>query len=58
MAAILPHRAGGRVGNSSHHGQVKAVIATSAFGMGLDIPDIRLVVHWQHPSGRAFPGML
>lgn len=28
---------------------IDAVIATSAFGMGLDIPDIRLVVHWQHP---------
>jgi ATP-dependent DNA helicase RecQ len=28
---------------------VSALIATSAFGMGLDIPDIRLIVHWQHP---------
>ena len=28
---------------------INAVIATGAFGMGLDIPDIRLVVHWQHP---------
>ena len=28
---------------------INAVIATSAFGMGLDIPNIRLIVHWQHP---------
>ncbi len=28
---------------------INTVIATGAFGMGLDIPDIRLVVHWQHP---------
>src|SRR6266705_6299926 len=25
------------------------VICTNAFGMGLDVPDVRLVVHWQHP---------
>ncbi len=27
-----------------------AVICTSAFGMGLDLPDVRLVVHWQCPA--------
>jgi superfamily II DNA helicase RecQ len=26
------------------------VICTNAFGMGLDVPDVRLVVHWQHPT--------
>ena len=26
------------------------MICTSAFGMGIDIPDIRLVFHWQHPA--------
>jgi RecQ family ATP-dependent DNA helicase len=29
---------------------VDRIICTSAFGMGLDIPNIRLVIHWQHPS--------
>jgi len=26
------------------------MICTSAFGMGIDIPDIRIVFHWQHPA--------
>jgi ATP-dependent DNA helicase RecQ len=30
--------------------EVDRVICTSAFGMGLDIPNVRMVIHWQHPS--------
>jgi ATP-dependent DNA helicase RecQ len=26
------------------------IICTNAFGMGLDVPDVRLIVHWQHPA--------
>lgn len=29
---------------------LNAVICTNAFGMGLDVPDVRLVIHWQPPS--------
>ncbi len=29
---------------------VNTVICTNAFGMGLDLPNVRLVVHWQHPA--------
>lgn len=29
---------------------LRAVICTNAFGMGLDVPDVRLVINWQHPS--------
>jgi ATP-dependent DNA helicase RecQ len=30
--------------------EVDRIICTSAFGMGLDIKNVRMVVHWQHPS--------
>jgi ATP-dependent DNA helicase RecQ len=28
----------------------QAVICTNAFGLGLDVPDVRLAVHWQQPA--------
>ena len=29
---------------------VNRIICTNAFGMGLDIPNVRMVIHWQHPA--------
>ena len=29
---------------------VDRIICTSAFGMGLDVRNVRMVIHWQHPS--------
>jgi ATP-dependent DNA helicase RecQ len=30
--------------------QCRLVVCTNAFGMGIDLPDVRLVVHWAHPA--------
>lgn len=35
---------------SKTNGSLRIVIATTAFGMGIDCPDIRQVIHWGFPS--------
>lgn len=33
-----------------HKPELNAIICTNAFGMGLEIPNIRAVIHWQYPA--------
>ena len=39
--------------------EVNRIICTNAFGMGLDVPNVRLVIHYQHPGlgRRLFAGV-
>jgi len=46
----LPDDARRRAQEDFAAGRVKVVVATSAFGMGIDLPDIRQVIHYQAPG--------
>lgn len=39
-----------RIQESFDHGDTRILIATNAFGMGVDQPNIRLIVHYQMPG--------
>lgn len=42
---LLLQRYGGRLKPA-----LNRIICTNAFGMGVDISDVRLVIHWQQPA--------
>nr|MDQ3398888.1 RecQ family ATP-dependent DNA helicase [Deinococcota bacterium] len=47
--AGLPDAKRSRVQEDFVAGRLQTICATVAFGMGIDKPDVRLVVHYQHP---------
>ena len=46
----LPTREREEIQESFMNGRTRVMVATSAFGMGVDKPDIRFVVHWNFPD--------
>ncbi len=39
-----------RIQSAFEHGEIRILVATNAFGMGIDRPDVRLVVHFNLPA--------
>ena len=35
---------------SEQGGKLRFIIATAAFGMGIDVPDIKQIIHWGMPA--------
>jgi ATP-dependent DNA helicase RecQ len=48
--AGLPNEARHQVQDGYIQGDLRILVATNAFGMGIDQPDVRLVVHFQMPA--------
>ena len=48
--AGMSKEAKNKVLNEYKSGQIEVVAATNAFGMGVDIPDVRLVIHFDMPG--------
>lgn len=48
--AGLPNEDRARAQNAFMDGQVDVIVATNAFGMGIDKPDIRFVIHYNLPE--------
>jgi len=46
----LPKREREEMQEEFMNGRTRVMVATSAFGMGIDKPDIRFVVHWNFPD--------
>ncbi|HTJ14949.1 MAG TPA: ATP-dependent DNA helicase RecQ [Dinghuibacter sp.] len=41
----------GRIQEAWMRGEVRVMVATNAFGMGIDKPDVRIVLHYDAPDG-------
>lgn len=48
--AGLGHEERTRIQNAYSEGFLRILVATNAFGMGIDHPDVRLVIHFQMPA--------